>query len=79
MLQKNKPYSSSPYAYYIINLHNVQYKVYKINDIRVRIYMQNMCFMMIIIQMNCFFCMGWIEIDNDNEKRNAVLRSFFLD
>ena len=39
--------------------------------------MQNMCFMMIIIQMNCFFCMGLIEIDNDNEKRNAVLRSFF--
>lgn len=39
--------------------------------------MQNMCFMMIIIQMNCFFCMGWIEIDDDNEKRNAVLRSFF--
>lgn len=41
--------------------------------------MQNMCFMMIIIQMNCFFCMGWIETDNDNGKRNAVLRSFFLD
>ena len=24
-----------------------------------------------------FFCMGLIEIDDDNEKRNAVLRSFF--
>lgn len=41
--------------YYIINLHNVQYQVYKINDINDCINMQNMCFMMIIIQMNCFF------------------------
>lgn len=40
--------------------------------------MQNICFMMIIIQMNCFFCMGWIEIDNDNEKKERSFAFLFF-
>lgn len=41
--------------------------------------MQNMCFMMIIIQMNCFFVWVGLKSTMIMKKRNAVLRSFFLD